>query len=74
MYCCCSSQVYTLAEQLKYFDPVYERMMYEADNSEDGVVTGSTNAAVIEDQPWLQELAASLQQNAVSVIYKYISV
>lgn len=61
--------MFVLADQLKFFDPVYERMMYEADNSgEDGAVNSSTNAAaVIEDQPWLKELASTLKQNSVSV-------
>lgn len=54
-----------MSDQLKYFDPVYERMMYEADNSKDGPL----EAAAIEDQPWLQELAAThMQYNVIDLL------
>lgn len=61
--------MYTLADQLKYFDPVYERMMYEPNNSTDDGGVGGTHAPSMEDQPWLQGLSATLRQYNVGSFY-----
>lgn len=51
--------MYRLADQLKYFDPVLERIPDDP-NIDDNL--GSNSATIKEDQPWLQELSATLQQ------------
>lgn len=62
----CLSKVYTLADHLKYFDPVFERMLYEA-TGDDG--SSQTNAITLEDQPWLQELQTLLKQTNVKSFF-----
>lgn len=58
-------QVYKLADQLKYFDPVFERIMYEADNSGDNDAADHHQSMIMQDQPWLQQLLTTL--NGVKV-------
>lgn len=54
-----------MADQLKYFDPVFERMLYETSGDDS---SAPTNAMSLEDQPWLQELFVILNQT--NVIYQ----
>lgn len=62
-------RVYTLADQLKYFDPVYERMMFEPkeETDEGGAATATAATSALDDQPWLKELQSTLTNNNVSV-------
>lgn len=66
-------RVYTLADQLKYFDPVYERMMSEPNSSADGDGAAISSApAVLDDQPWLKELLSTLKSvNVRLIVYLY---
>lgn len=61
-------RVFTLADQLKYFDPVYERMMLEPkeDADEMGDAAGTNASAMLEDQPWLKQLLFTIQNSNVS--------
>lgn len=62
--------MYTLADQLKYFDPAFERMLDDTNISgDDNVINANVNAP--DNQPWLQELLATLQQFNVSVAVLY---
>lgn len=57
-------RVWTLADQLKYFDPAYERMMLE---SSDDAAPAEATPPVLEDQPWLQELQRTYKNSNVSL-------
>ena len=66
-------QIHTLADQLKYFDPTFERNLYEPISS--GDVDDGQEASPIqsEDQEWLQQLSGTLNQLKVRNVYKYLS-
>lgn len=68
-------KIYTLADRLKYYDPVLEKTLdHSHDNNIDGGIGNNDNSitnTTIEDQPWLQDLLGVLKQFNVSQNYTF---